>query len=233
MTGKFRYASPAIPSSKLAGTKLGQAKSACRKSLSQQVLPPQWLPSIMGTTENSLACGVIATAPSMPPRRVRVELPRHFICARHSLLPQFLGYLRLDTFDAAIQTVGRNNPGKSPDHFVIVVAKQTLLFEDAESSTVALQDQPLRDSKNRKASGFRTVGLDSENVSMPRILRLNEVIGITGLGKTTIYQLQRAGDFPRCVKMTAQAVGWIEDEVRTWITNRMAARTRSQDGQQT
>lgn len=114
-----------------------------------------------------------------------------------------------------------------------MVVKQTVLFEESESSAVALQDQPLRNSKDRKAPDFRTVGRDVENVSMPRILRLNEVIEITGLGKTTIYQLQRAGDFPRCVKMTAQAVGWIEDEVRAWITNRMAARTQAESGQKT
>jgi prophage regulatory protein len=60
-----------------------------------------------------------------------------------------------------------------------------------------------------------------------RVLRLNEVMELTGFGKTTIYQLQRARDFPRRVKMTAQAVGWIEDEVRAWIKNRMAARTES------
>jgi prophage regulatory protein len=42
-----------------------------------------------------------------------------------------------------------------------------------------------------------------------RVLRLTEVIQITGLGKTTIYQLQSVGKFPRPVKMTAQAVGWI------------------------
>jgi prophage regulatory protein len=81
---------------------------------------------------------------------------------------------------------------------------------------------------------LETVGHNAEkNGSMPRILRLTEVIDITGLGKTTIYQLQRAGDFPGGVKMTAQAVGWIEDEVRAWITDRMAARKGQKSGQQT
>jgi prophage regulatory protein len=57
-----------------------------------------------------------------------------------------------------------------------------------------------------------------------RVLRLAEVLQITGLGKTTIYQLQRAGDFPQRVKMTATSVGWIEHEVRSWVTARMEAR---------
>lgn len=55
-----------------------------------------------------------------------------------------------------------------------------------------------------------------------RMLRLPQVIERTGLRKTKIYELQSEGRFPMRVKITAHAVGWIEDEVQTWIASRVA-----------
>jgi prophage regulatory protein len=57
-----------------------------------------------------------------------------------------------------------------------------------------------------------------------RLLRLTQVMAITGLGKTKIYDLQSAGEFPMRVQITAHSVGWIEEEVQTWIAARVAAR---------
>jgi prophage regulatory protein len=54
------------------------------------------------------------------------------------------------------------------------------------------------------------------------ILRLAQVIERTGLKKTTIYELQAAGQFPMRVKITADAVGWIEHEVQAWLAGRIA-----------
>lgn len=58
-----------------------------------------------------------------------------------------------------------------------------------------------------------------------RVLRLAQVLEMTGLGKTTIYELQSAGKFPGSVKITAHSVGWMEDEVLSWLEKRMALRT--------
>ena len=57
-----------------------------------------------------------------------------------------------------------------------------------------------------------------------RILRLSQVIEITGLRKTTIYELQAAGEFPMRVQITPRSVGWIEGEIQAWLTQRVAAR---------
>ena len=57
-----------------------------------------------------------------------------------------------------------------------------------------------------------------------RILRLGQVIGVTGLGKTKIYELQAAGHFPMRVQITAHTVGWVEEEVQAWLARRVAAR---------
>jgi prophage regulatory protein len=58
-----------------------------------------------------------------------------------------------------------------------------------------------------------------------RILRLAQVIDITGLGKTKIYELQSEGTFPMRVQITAHSVGWIEEEVQAWLAKRVAAST--------
>ena len=59
-----------------------------------------------------------------------------------------------------------------------------------------------------------------------RMLRLAQVIDMTGLGKTKIYELQAGGSFPMRVKITAHSVGWIEDEVQAWLARRVQASAR-------
>jgi prophage regulatory protein len=44
---------------------------------------------------------------------------------------------------------------------------------------------------------------------------------VTGLGKAAIYKLLAQGWFPRSVKLTAHAVGWVEDEVQAWLGERI------------
>jgi prophage regulatory protein len=57
-----------------------------------------------------------------------------------------------------------------------------------------------------------------------RILRLPEVCKSTGLGRAMIYRLQAEQRFPKSVKITEHAVGWIEREVQAWLAERVAAR---------
>jgi prophage regulatory protein len=54
-----------------------------------------------------------------------------------------------------------------------------------------------------------------------RMLRLNQVLDLTGLGKTKIYALQKEGDFPKSVKITSYAVAWVEEEVQNWLARRI------------
>jgi prophage regulatory protein len=58
---------------------------------------------------------------------------------------------------------------------------------------------------------------------MSRVLRRKEVIRLTGLSASTIWRLERRGDFPARLQLGPQAVGWLEDEIHAWIN----ARTRS------
>lgn len=55
----------------------------------------------------------------------------------------------------------------------------------------------------------------------PRILRMAEVVAMTGLSKRTIYREVRSGSFPGSVKLGKQAVGWCEADVQRWVAARV------------
>ncbi len=57
-----------------------------------------------------------------------------------------------------------------------------------------------------------------------RMLRLSQVLERTGLGKTTIYELQKLGRFPHSVSLTSSCVRWIESEIDDWLTRQAATR---------
>lgn len=60
-----------------------------------------------------------------------------------------------------------------------------------------------------------------------RIIRLNEVINRTGLGKTSLYKFIKAKTFPQPIALGERAVGWVEAEVDQWITARINERDLS------
>ena len=77
----------------------------------------------------------------------------------------------------------------------------------------------------------------SKEVKQPRrILRMKEVMALTGIGnRETLRQLERADKFPRRFALTPGldpndrwcAKGWFEDEVLAWIEARGASRNGS------
>ena len=58
-----------------------------------------------------------------------------------------------------------------------------------------------------------------------RMLRLAEVMHLTGLRKTKIYELQSQQKFPLRVPLAGHSVGWVESEVQEWLTQHAQART--------
>lgn len=57
-----------------------------------------------------------------------------------------------------------------------------------------------------------------------KIIRLKDVIGSTGLGRSTIYKYVAEGAFPRPVSLGDRCVGWVESEVQGWILDRVIER---------
>jgi prophage regulatory protein len=54
-----------------------------------------------------------------------------------------------------------------------------------------------------------------------RILRLPDVISVTGLGRSMIYQMEADQRFPKRIRIGTRAVGWLEGEVRAWLQKRI------------
>ena len=52
------------------------------------------------------------------------------------------------------------------------------------------------------------------------ILRKPAVKQATGLGNSQIYALVARDEFPRPVRLSAQAVGWYSDEIAEWLEQR-------------
>jgi prophage regulatory protein len=57
-------------------------------------------------------------------------------------------------------------------------------------------------------------------------LRLNEVIRLTGLARSTVYRLMAANSFPAPCRLGARAVGWRNTDVAQWSATRPTARVR-------
>ena len=55
------------------------------------------------------------------------------------------------------------------------------------------------------------------------ILRLPAVKTRTGLSRSTIYLRVSHGTFPRPVSLGGRAVGWVEEEIQSWLAERIAA----------
>jgi prophage regulatory protein len=53
-------------------------------------------------------------------------------------------------------------------------------------------------------------------------LRLPQVIEVTGLKKTSIYNRMREKTFPLSVQLGPRTVGWIASEVDQWVAERIA-----------
>lgn len=50
-----------------------------------------------------------------------------------------------------------------------------------------------------------------------RILRRVEVMQKCGLSKTSLYKLEKAGDFPQHFMLTPRCCAWYEHDVNAWI----------------
>jgi len=62
-----------------------------------------------------------------------------------------------------------------------------------------------------------------------RLLNLEEVKGIVGLGKTMIYRKMRAGEFPMACKAGGCSTRWSENECRAWVAEQLATRAPAND----
>ncbi|SCK49520.1 transcriptional regulator, AlpA family [Variovorax sp. HW608] len=57
-----------------------------------------------------------------------------------------------------------------------------------------------------------------------RLIKLDQVMSLTGLGHSYIYDKMSKGEFPAAVRLgRGIAVAWYEDEIQAWINSRPRA----------
>lgn len=63
------------------------------------------------------------------------------------------------------------------------------------------------------------------SIDKQRILRLPEVLQMTGLSRSQIYRMVADGRFPRPIRLSEQAVGWREEDIQAWMESLPTAST--------
>ncbi len=65
------------------------------------------------------------------------------------------------------------------------------------------------------------------------ILRLPSVKTRTGLSRSTIYLRIAKGDFPKPVSLGGRAVGWLESDIESWLTDKIESSRNGEPCQNT
>lgn len=52
------------------------------------------------------------------------------------------------------------------------------------------------------------------------ILRTAKLQTYVGLSRTTIWRLEKSGQFPKRVRLGQNSVGWLKGDVDTWLESR-------------
>ena len=72
-----------------------------------------------------------------------------------------------------------------------------------------------------------TAKADFANSSQIRFIRKKEVIHLTGLPSSTIYDLMARNLFPKSIKLAGgKAVAWLESDVEQWLKQCLANQAR-------
>jgi prophage regulatory protein len=54
----------------------------------------------------------------------------------------------------------------------------------------------------------------------PRLIYYPEVRRLTGLSRSTVWKLEKAGQFPKRRLITSHRVAWLEGDIHAWIMGR-------------
>lgn len=57
-----------------------------------------------------------------------------------------------------------------------------------------------------------------------RLMRIREVLQLSGLSRTTLYREINSHAFPAPVKLSSRSVGWLQDDVTQWLESRITQR---------
>lgn len=57
----------------------------------------------------------------------------------------------------------------------------------------------------------------------PALFRRKDIESLTGLSRSTIYDLIKKGQFPKPIKLTTHAVAWSSADVLAWVNVKLAS----------
>lgn len=57
-----------------------------------------------------------------------------------------------------------------------------------------------------------------------RLMRMKEVIRVTGMSRSFIYKRISEGEFPSAVSLSVKSTAWVEHEVQAWIADKIRQR---------
>ncbi len=68
---------------------------------------------------------------------------------------------------------------------------------------------------------------------LDRIVRIDEVVRLTGRSRTTLWRACRDGQFPVPFKISSRAIGWKLSEIVAWMDSRPRAGAYSSSADET
>ena len=71
-----------------------------------------------------------------------------------------------------------------------------------------------------------TAFLPHEKFNENRLIRIGDVMGLTGLSRSYIYSLSADGRFPKSISLVPGGTSraWVHTEVQDWLAQRIAER---------
>lgn len=57
-----------------------------------------------------------------------------------------------------------------------------------------------------------------------RIIRKPELLGMIGLSDATVWRMEKAGKFPRRLRLGGNSVGWFLGEIDSWLAKKAEER---------
>ncbi|MRS17969.1 AlpA family phage regulatory protein [Enterobacteriaceae bacterium RIT692] len=67
---------------------------------------------------------------------------------------------------------------------------------------------------------------DSLRLPECRLLRIHDVVDMTGVPRTTIYLKMKSKEFPQQVNIGKRSVAWVESEILDWIKSNLEKRNK-------
>ncbi len=80
---------------------------------------------------------------------------------------------------------------------------------------------PYQDDEDKDPAGYS--GPATVLTGLPRTIRRHELKLIVPLADTTIFEMEKRGEFPRRFNLTPRCVVWDLDEVEAWLEQRRQA----------